>query len=93
MVLALFVEIFTEAGTTTAVLSLVRFTVTPPPGAGAFKVIVQLSVPEPVKVALVQLNPDTAGAVVFAHLPEPFREIVVFPCVEDPEALCICALA
>ena len=91
--LALLVEIFTEAGTATAELSLARFTVTPPLGAGVFRLTVQLSVPEPVKVALVQLNPDTAGAVVLALLPEPFREIVVLPCVEEPDARCTCALA
>jgi len=56
----------TVAGTVTAVLLVHRMTVTPPDGAAAFSVTVQVFVPEPVKDAPLQdsaLNPAVSGGV------------------------------
>jgi hypothetical protein len=50
-----------EAGTVTAGLLLPRFTVSPPVGHAAFVVTVQLSVPAPVIVPLVQLSALSLG--------------------------------
>ncbi|MGA8044111.1 MAG: hypothetical protein WCA37_15040 [Terracidiphilus sp.] len=69
----------TELGTVTAELLLAMPTDTPPGGAGAFSVTVQLSVPEEVNDAVVQLRLDRVSAAAAAVLPEPFREIVVLP--------------
>jgi len=49
----------TEAGTVTVELLLARLTVNPPVAAAAFRVTVQLSVPDPVNEPLVQLNEDS----------------------------------
>jgi hypothetical protein len=46
----------TDAGTVTALLLLERVTANPPGAAAAFRVTVQLSVPEPVMEAVVQLK-------------------------------------
>jgi hypothetical protein len=51
----------TLAGTVTAVSLLARLTTNPPVAAAAFKVTVQLSVPAPVIVPLVQLSPLSTG--------------------------------
>lgn len=57
----------TEDGAVTAELLLVRLTLTPPVGAAALKVAVQLSVPAPVIELLVQLSADSTGT------PRPVR--------------------
>ena len=64
----------TDAGTTTRELSLARVTVTPPLGAAALNVIVQVSVPDPVMDALAQeraLSAGIAGSPAQVPLPEP----------------------
>ena len=61
----------TVAGTVTAVLLLVRPTMTPPLAAATFNVTVQLSVPAPVIDPLVQLSPLNTGT------PVPLRLINV----------------
>jgi hypothetical protein len=77
--LVVFVVTLTELGTVTEESLLDRLTETPPLGAGAFSVTVQESVPAPVNEAFVQLKVDTVSAAAAAALPDPFREIVVFP--------------
>jgi hypothetical protein len=52
----------TEAGTITAGLLLVRLVVSPPLGAAAFSVTVQLSLPAPLMEPLLQLSAFSAGA-------------------------------
>ena len=54
----------TEAGTVTDELLLARLTAKPPLGAAAFRVTVQLSVPDPVNDPLVQLSPLSTGTAV-----------------------------
>lgn len=49
MAVVAFAAIATDAGTVTAALSLERLTLTPPVGAGADKVTVQVSFPAPLK--------------------------------------------
>jgi hypothetical protein len=51
----------TEAGTVTALLLLARLTLNPPVAAAAFRVTVQLSVPDPVNDPLAQLSPLNTG--------------------------------
>lgn len=51
----------TVAGTAIALLLLPRLAVTPPLGAAAFKVTMQLSVPEPVIVPLLHVSPLNTG--------------------------------
>jgi hypothetical protein len=61
----------TEAGTVTALLLLARLTAKPPVGAAAFRVTVQLSVPDPVNDPLVQLSALNIGT------PMPLRLTMV----------------
>ena len=61
----------TEVGTVTAELLLARLTAKPPVGAAAFRVTVQLSVPDPVNEPLVQLSPLSTGT------PVPLRVTTV----------------
>jgi hypothetical protein len=57
----------TEAGTVTALLLLATFTANPPVAAAAFRVTVQLSVPEPAKDVVEQFRPLSTG------IPVPLR--------------------
>jgi hypothetical protein len=59
--------IVTEAGTTTAMLLLVRVTPSPPLSAAAFSVTLQMSVPAPVIDPLAQVSPLSTGT------PVPFK--------------------
>ena len=70
----------TVAGTVTAELLLDRLTVSPPLGAAALSATVQVSVPAPVIVPLVQFNEDrvTVFAVV-AAVPVPLSPITSVP--------------
>jgi len=61
----------TEPGTVTVELLLARLTVNPPVAAAAFRVTVQLSVPDPVNELLVQLSPLSTGT------PVPLRPTTV----------------
>jgi hypothetical protein len=61
----------TLPGTVTAELLLARLTANPPLAAAAFRVKVQLSVPTPVIVPLVQVSPLKTG------IPVPLRPIRV----------------
>jgi len=70
----------TEAGTVTDELLLARFTVNPPVAAAAFRVTVQLSVPDPVNDPLVQLSPLNTGTPVPLRLTRvevPLEELLV----------------
>ena len=69
----------TEAGTVTAALLLDKLTLNPPAGAAEVNVTVQLSLPEPVMDAVLQVNPlKVAGTV-----PVPVkRRVVVIPLAE-----------
>ena len=82
----------TVAGTTTAELLLARLIVIPPVVAAALSVTVQLSVPAPVNVPLVQLSPFKTGvaaggfscrAKVSATLPEVAVSVAVCAVVTD----------
>ncbi len=70
----------TEAGTVTDELLLARLTVNPPVAAAAFRVTVQLSVPDPVNEPLVQLSPLSTGT------PVPLR---LTPIKVPPEELLV----
>jgi hypothetical protein len=70
---------FVDAGTVTAALLLVRFTVRPPVGAAAFSVTVQLSVPAPVMDPVAQVTAVNLGT------PLPSRPT----CHRDPLALLV----
>ena len=61
----------TEPGTVTVELLLARLTVNPPMAAAAFRVTVQLSVPDPVNEPLVQLSALSTGT------PVPLRPTTV----------------
>jgi hypothetical protein len=77
----------TEAGTVTALLLLARLTAKPPVGAAAFRVTVQLSVPDPVNDPLVQLSALNTGTPVPLRLTTvevPLEELLVR--VSEPEA-------
>jgi hypothetical protein len=63
-VLVAFSGTVTVAGTVTSALLLDRFTVRPPEGAAAFRVIVHESVPEAAIDALVQETPLNSDAIV-----------------------------
>lgn len=67
----------TVAGTVITLLLLERLTVTPPLGAAAFRVTVQLSVPDPVNDPLVQLSPLSTAT------PVPLRLITAVGLVEE----------
>jgi hypothetical protein len=70
----------TVAGTVTAVLLLVRPTMTPPLAAATFSVTVQLSVPAPVIDPLVQLSPLNTGTPVplrLINVEVPLEELLV----------------
>jgi len=69
-----------EAGTVTTELLLDRFTVKPPPGAAAFRVTVQVTVPAPVMVPLLQ---DSAFKAAGAAVPEPLRLITTETPVDE----------
>jgi hypothetical protein len=60
--LVAFAGIVTLAGTLTTALLLARLTLTPPLGAAALSVTVQLSLPAPVIEALLQVSPLSVGA-------------------------------
>jgi hypothetical protein len=66
-----------EAGTVTALLLLARLTAKPPVAAAAFRVTVQLSVPDPVNDPLVQFSPLSTG------MPVPLRVMAVDVPVEE----------
>lgn len=70
----------TPAGTATAPLLLVRLTDSPPLGAAAFSVMVQLSVPAPITDKFAQLSALTAAAAGLAAVPVPLR----FTTVDEP---------
>jgi len=77
----------TEAGTVTVELLLARLTVNPPVAAAAFRVTVQLSVPDPVNEPLVQLSPLSTGTPVplrVTAVEVPVEELLVK--VSEPEA-------
>jgi hypothetical protein len=77
----------TVAGTVTAELLLVRPTANPPLAAAAFSVTVQLSVPAPVIVPLVQVMPLNTGVPMPLKLIKvdvPLDELLVI--VSEPEA-------
>lgn len=67
----------TAAGSVTAVFVLDRLTICPPPGAGAFRVRVQASVPDPVMEALLQ---ETA---LKAVMPVPLSPMTAVGLVES----------
>jgi hypothetical protein len=76
----------TEAGTVTVELLLARLTVNPPVAAAAFRVTVQLSVPDPVNEPLVQLSALSTGTPVPLRLTTvevPPEELLVR--VSEPE--------
>ena len=76
----------TEAGTVTVELLLARLTVNPPVAAAAFRVTVQLSVPDPVNEPLVQLSAlSTATPVplMLTAVEVPVEELLVR--VSEPE--------
>jgi hypothetical protein len=71
----------------TALLLLARLTAKPPVGAAAFRVTVQLSVPDPVNDPLVQLSALNTGTPVPLRLTMvevPLEELLVR--VSEPEA-------
>ena len=77
----------TVAGTAAALLLLARLTVNPPVAAAAFRVTVQLSVPDPANDPLVQLSPLSTGTPVPLRLTTvevPLEELLVR--VSEPEA-------
>ncbi len=77
---------FAVAGTVTALLLLARLTAKPPVGAAAFRVTVQLSVPDPVNDPLVQLSALSTGTPVPLRLTTvevPLEELLVN--VSEPE--------
>jgi hypothetical protein len=77
----------TEAGTVTDELLLARLTVKPPVAAAAFKVAVQLSIPDPVNDPLAQLSPLSTGTPVplrVMSVDVPVEELLVR--VSEPEA-------
>ena len=76
----------TEAGTVTALLLLERFTTSPPRGADAFRVRVQLSDPAPVIELVVQLRALTIG------MPVPLRGITEVPAGEELLVIVNCPL-
>jgi hypothetical protein len=76
----------TEAGTVTVELLLAKLTVNPPVAAAAFRVTVQLSVPDPVNEPLVQLSALSTGTPVPLRLTTvevPPEELLVR--VSEPE--------
>ena len=77
----------TVAGTATDELLLARLTAKPPVGAAAFRVTVQLSVPDPVNDPLVQLSALNIGTPMPLRLTMvevPLEELLVM--VSEPEA-------
>jgi hypothetical protein len=77
----------TLAGTVTALLLLARLTANPPVAAAAFRVTVQLSVPDPVIDPLAQLRALNTGTPVplrLTRVEEPLEELLVR--VREPEA-------
>ncbi len=77
----------TEAGTVTALLLLARLTVNPLVAAAAFRVTVQLSVPDPVNEPLAQLSALSTGTPVpltLTTVEVPLEELLVN--VSEPEA-------
>jgi hypothetical protein len=81
----------TEAGTLTAPLLLVKFTVTPPLGAAALKVTVQLSDAAPVIVPVAHVN--AIGPGMLAATPMPLRLITIASEPALPLAIVSCPLA
>jgi hypothetical protein len=82
----------TVLGTATAELLLARFTTSPSPGAGAVNARVHASMPDPVKVALLQesvLNAAEPEPVV----PVPLRVITDESVVEELLAIANCPVA
>jgi hypothetical protein len=70
----------TVAGTVTAALLLVSPTLKPPLPAAALSVTVQLSLPEPVIDALLQVSPLKVPA---AAAPVPVKLITAVPLVDE----------
>ena len=70
----------TVAGTVTAALPLVKPTLKPPLPATALSVTVQVSLPEPVIDALLQVSPLKAPD---AAVPVPVRLITAVPLVDE----------
>ena len=70
----------TVAGTVTAALLLVRPTLKPPLPAAALSVTVQVSLPEPVIDALLQVSPLKAPV---TAVPVPVKLITAVPLVDE----------
>ena len=88
--LVAFAGTVTVAGTVTAALLLARLTLRPPLAAAALSVTVQLSLPDPVMDALLQVSAlNAAGAVV----PVPLRLITAVPLVEELLWMVSCPVA
>ena len=82
----------TVLGTATDELLLARFTVSPSPGAGAVNARVHKSVPDPVKVPLLQESVPNA-AEPRPVVPVPLRVITDESAVEELLAIANCPIA
>ena len=88
--LVAFAGTVTVAGTLTAALLLARLTLKPPLAAAAVSVTVQLSLPDPVMDALLQVSPLNAAV---ADVPVPLRLIAAVPLVEELLWMVSCPVA
>lgn len=79
-VLVAFAGTTTVAGTVTAVLLLLSPTLTPPLPAGELSVTVQVSLPAPVRDALLQENPLNTPA---TAVPVPLSPMIAVPSVDE----------
>jgi hypothetical protein len=88
--LVAFAETVTVAGTVTAVLLLARLTLRPPLAAAEVSVTVQLSLPDPVIEALLQVSALNAAG---TGVPVPLRLITAVPLVQELLWIVSCPVA